>query len=42
MLSGRFDGISGRPYIDGRLSIPRLNLAADVSFLIDTGADSAQ
>ena len=39
MLSGRFGDTSGRPYIEGRLSLTRLNLAADVSFVIDTGSD---
>ena len=39
MLTGRFGDTSGRPYIEGRLSLPRLGIAANVSFLIDTGAD---
>src|SRR5690349_4993954 len=39
MLSGRFGDTSGRPYIEGRLSLPRLGLSANVSFVIDTGAD---
>ena len=38
MLIGRFDAF-GRPYIEGRIEIPRLGLAADISFLVDTGAD---
>ena len=41
MLRGRFDTRTGRPYIEGRLVIPRLNLHGDVSFLIDTGADTS-
>lgn len=40
MLRGRFGNTSGRPYIAGRLVIPRLNLRSDISFLVDTGADS--
>ena len=40
MLSGRFGNTSGRPYIEGRLIIPRLNVQGDFSFLVDTGADT--
>lgn len=39
MLSGRFGDTSGRPYIEGRVLIPRLGLWADLSFVVDTGAD---
>ncbi len=39
MLLGRFGDTTGRPYIEGRLLIPRLNLRGDFSFLVDTGAD---
>lgn len=39
MLTGRFGDTSGRPYFEGRLYFPRLNLYTDVSFLVDTGAD---
>src|SRR5579863_665812 len=39
MLTGRYGDTTGRPYIEGRLVIPRLNILADVSFIIDTGAD---
>ena len=39
MLSGRFGDTSGRPYLEGRLLIPRLGLTGDFSFLVDTGAD---
>ena len=39
MLRGRFDDTSGAPYIEGRLILPRFELHADVSFLMDTGAD---
>ena len=41
MIQGRFGNTSGRPYIEGRLSIPRLGIVGDVSFLLDTGADSS-
>ena len=39
MLRGRFGDTTGRPYIEGRLIIPRLNIKSDMSFLVDTGAD---
>ena len=39
MLRGRFGDTSGRPYIEGRLIIPRLSIRADISFCVDTGAD---
>lgn len=39
MLVGRFGDTTGRPYIEGRLVFPRLNLQHNVSFLVDTGAD---
>lgn len=41
MLIGRFGNTSGRPYFEGRLSIPRLNVVADISFIFDTGADTS-
>lgn len=40
ILQGRFGDTSGRPYLEGRLHIPRLRLVTDISFLVDTGADS--
>ena len=40
MISGRFDAF-GRPYVEGRLIIPRLQVNHNVSFLLDTGADSS-
>ena len=40
MLSGRFGGTTGRPYIEAFLSIPSMGINGAVSFLIDTGADS--
>lgn len=39
MIIGRFGATTGRPYIEGRLSLPRLGLRGDISFLVDTGAD---
>ena len=40
MLRGRFGDTSGRPYLKGRLLIPRLAVTSDISFLVDTGAGS--
>ena len=39
MLVGRFGDTSGRPYIEGRIFLPRSSAFADVSFIVDTGAD---
>jgi hypothetical protein len=39
MLEGRFGNTSGAPYLEARISIPRLSLRGFVSFLVDTGAD---
>lgn len=39
MLQGRFGNTSGRPYIEGRIYLPRLNVRSNISFLVDTGAD---
>jgi hypothetical protein len=48
MIDGRFGNTTGRPYIEARLSLPRLRISApmtlsiivgDISFLADTGAD---
>jgi hypothetical protein len=39
MLLGRFGDTSGRPHIEGRLSVPRIGISADISFVIDTGSD---
>lgn len=39
MLRGRFGNTSGRPYLEGRLILPRIDAQGDVSFLVDTGAD---
>ena len=39
MIQGRFGNTTGRPYVNGRLLLPRLKLSANLSFLVDTGAD---
>jgi hypothetical protein len=39
MLEGRLGNTSGAPYIEARLSFPRLKLIGLVSFPVDTGAD---
>jgi hypothetical protein len=39
VIQGRFGNTTGRPYLEGRLAIPRLGIAGNVSFLLDTGAD---
>ena len=41
MITGRFGDTSGRPFIEGRLILPRLNIQGDISFLMDTGADTS-
>ncbi len=41
MLHGRFGSFTGRPYIKGRLALPRMQIAGDVLFLVDTGADKS-
>ena len=37
---GRFGGTSQRPYIEATLVIPGIRVIGNVSFLVDTGADS--
>ena len=39
MIVGQF-GPLGRPYVESRLIIPRLQVSRRISFLLDTGADS--
>ena len=39
MIVGRFDE-HGRPFVEGRVTIPRLRVDERVLFLLDTGADS--
>jgi hypothetical protein len=41
LLTGRFADRSGRPYLQGRLILPRFDLVAEVWGLIDTGADTS-
>ena len=38
MIIGEFDDL-GRPYVEGRLMIPRFNVAHRIDFLLDTGAE---
>jgi hypothetical protein len=38
-IAGRFGDTTGRPYLEGRLVLPRLGKRGDFSFLVDTGAD---
>ena len=40
VLLGRIGDTSGSPYIEGQLFIPRFRVRSNVSFLVDTGADS--
>ena len=39
MIVGRFGDTTGRPYVGARLLLPRFNVTANLSFLVDTGAD---
>src|ERR1700692_2059633 len=39
MLKGRFGNTTGAPYLEARVSFPRLKVRGLVSFLVDTGAD---
>ena len=39
MIQGRFGDATGRPYVDGRLLLPRPKVSQNVSFPVDTGAD---
>ena len=41
MIRGRFGNTSGRPYIEGRIFLPRIGVRGDISFLFDTGADES-
>jgi hypothetical protein len=41
VLRGRFGDTSGRPYLEGRLVLPGLDLRSDISFIVDTGADQS-
>ena len=37
MILGEFDS-SGRPFVTGRLTLPRFGIIRDINFLVDTGA----
>ncbi len=39
MLRGRFGDTSRRPFLEGKIYLPRLNIESNISFLVDTGAD---
>ena len=39
MFAGYFTA-DGRPYVEGRLALPRLRVGGRVHFLLDTGADT--
>ena len=39
MIIGKL-GLLARPYVDCLLELPRLGVIADITFLVDTGADS--
>ena len=39
MFAGYFTA-DGRPYVEGRLALPRLHVAGRVHFLLDTGSDT--
>ena len=39
MILGTIDPDTGRPYVQGRLLLPRLRIDGRVDFLVDTGAD---
>ena len=41
MLRGHFNRRTGRPYLEGRLRLPRLGIEGVVQFLVDTGADDS-
>ena len=41
MLSGRFERSTGRPFVHGRIVVPRANLKGEITLLIDTGADTS-
>jgi predicted aspartyl protease len=41
LITGSFSEGSGRPLVEGKIILPRLAIEGDVSFLMDTGADSS-
>jgi len=40
MIRGRFEGLRRRPFVTAHLALPSQHIAGEVSFLVDTGADS--
>ena len=40
MIQGRFGENTGSPYVEAVVRLPRLNTAAKIQFLVDTGSDS--
>ena len=40
MILGRFGDTSGRPYVTAHVELLRLGVEGEISFLVDTGADS--
>lgn len=39
-ISGQFEELTGRPFMDGYVEFPRLGIQGRVFFLLDTGADN--
>ena len=39
MIAGELQGLA-RPYVRCRLALPRLGIASEIDFLVDTGADA--
>ncbi len=39
ILHGEFDEETGRPLLEGTLSVPRFRLSLKIPFLVDTGSD---
>jgi predicted aspartyl protease len=39
MIEGRLGNTSGAPFVEARVTFPRLNVTGLVPFLVDTGAD---
>jgi hypothetical protein len=41
VITGRYGNTRGRPYVSGRLLLPSIGAKANLSFLVDTGADQS-
>ncbi len=41
MIKGRLEDASGRPMLEGKIILPRLGIEDNISFLMDTGADTS-